>query len=158
LAHPLSDPRVINLNSNEPRVFCAANSSGCGVDAELSEETLRFLDQQIESLDHLEVLLLLVKEEARALEPLEVGSALGISPVRAARTLEELHGRGLIKREARAFRFGPTRARDAEAARRLASTYREERLAVIHAVSERALRRLRKFADAFRLRRDGGDD
>lgn len=127
------------------------------MDAELPEEILRFLDQ-IESLEHLEILLLMRTEGARALEPVAVSLAVGIPESKVERRLEELRSRGLLAKEGRSYRYAPGKPEDAEVISRLADAYRERRLTVIHAVSERALRRLRQFADAFRVRRDGGND
>ena len=125
----------------------------------IPEDVRRFLDEQIESLEHLEILLLLEREGGRPLDAAGIARAVGLAPATTERRLSELQRRGLLVRtETGAYRYAPSSDRVAALMPSLVALYREQRLTVIHAVSERALKRLRNFADAFRLRRDGGDD
>jgi len=124
----------------------------------LNDGIRRFLDEDIDGLEPLEVLLSLERASNRAFTPTEVADRVGISAANAERRLEDLHRRQLLVREQGAYRYAPASTRKAGVIAELAKVYQEERLAVIHLVSERALKRLRSFAAAFRLRQEGRDD
>lgn len=123
----------------------------------LSNDIRRFLDEQIDSLEHLELFLLLARDLGTACSPEEAGQKVGLPADRAERRLNDLHARGLVERVEGAYRYVPTPQLGMLVAA-LMKAYHEQRLEVLHRVSERTLKRLRNFADAFRLRREGTGD
>jgi hypothetical protein len=117
----------------------------------------QFLERRIESVEQLEVLLLLQQYADRSWNAAAVGDALRLTVGAAARSLEALGRRDLL--DVRIgddvwFRFSPATPDLAATVRQLADTYREARTPIITFVANRRRRALRDFSDAFRIRED----
>lgn len=128
---------------------------------ELSQETSRFIDRYVDSVERLEVLLLLQRERERSWTAAQVAAELRIGPASADRELARLVAGNLASVRVGQdlyYRFDPRPAHVAKAADDLAIEYGENRLSVIRRVLERPATSLRDFADAFRLskREDDG--
>ena len=124
---------------------------------ELPAAVTAFLDAYIDSLEHLELLLLVMQTPQRWWDAPAVGAQLGTHPDQARRALEHLAARNLLAIRVTGdvrYQYQPGRPDLAEAARLVAATYRERRVAVLQAVTQPERRSLRDFADAFRIRRD----
>jgi predicted ArsR family transcriptional regulator len=120
---------------------------------ELSTELKAFLYSCIDSVEQLETLVL-VGESGRAWTARGIGERLGISDTAARDHLESLAARGLLQISVAAevsYGYGPKTADLQRYADRLLERYRESRTAVLRFVAS-SPRRLKRFADAFKLR------
>ena len=126
----------------------------------LPDDVTRFLDAHIDSVEQLEVLLLLHRAAESDWTAEMVAAALYTQPASAGRRLAALCDDGLIlasPRQSGAFRFVPEANAAGEMIATLADTYRERRVAVVTAIASKPMENVRAFADAFRLRRPRGD-
>lgn len=122
--------------------------------ARIPEEVRNFLLQCIDSVEQLEVLLLLHRAPEQAWSPETVAQALYSNADSIRRRLAGLHANGLLASTApSSYRYQPkTSALDATV-RLLADTYRERRVAVITVIASKPMENVRAFSDAFRLRK-----
>lgn len=123
----------------------------------MREELRRFLAEEINSPEQLEILLLLHREAPREWTAQEISQQVYTVPAAATMSAEHLAARGLLAARGTAnplYRYEPRtdelRARMDE----LAEAYTADRVGVIKAVFETPADPLRTFADAFRLRGD----
>ncbi|RKH57829.1 hypothetical protein [Corallococcus aberystwythensis] len=126
-------------------------------DAGLSSRVQRFITTHIDSIEKLEVLLLLRARTDQAWTASAVALELRITEASAARRLAELKTGGLLLQDgvgADAYRFSPERSDDAQSATELATTYAARRVSVISFIFSRPMDRVRGFADAFVLKQD----
>ncbi|MBF5046527.1 hypothetical protein FGE12_29190 [Aggregicoccus sp. 17bor-14] len=124
-------------------------------DASLPQRVQRFITSHIDSIEKLEVLLLLRAQAARTWTGGEVAQALRIAEESARRRLDDLCERGMFSCErSDSFHYAPISADDAQAVDELATTYAQRRVSVITFIFSRPTERIRSFADAFRLKRD----
>lgn len=122
----------------------------------LPDDIVRFLNQHIDSVEQLEVLLLLHRAAESTWTAEMVAAALYTQPASAARRLAALHADGLIEaapRQPDAYRYVPDPSGTGEMISNLADTYRERRVAVVTAIASKPMENVRAFSDAFRLRR-----
>ncbi|HEX2449554.1 MAG TPA: hypothetical protein VHJ69_00355 [Gemmatimonadales bacterium] len=121
----------------------------------LPDDVIRFLNDHIDSVEQLEVLLLLHRAADADWTAEMVAAALYTQPASAARRLEALHTDGLIERAPgrEAYRFVVDPAHRDELISAVADTYRERRVAVVTAIASKPMENVRAFSDAFRLRR-----
>jgi hypothetical protein len=134
------------------------------------EETLPpavadLLSRSIETYEQLEALLLLRSSGDRSWDAEELGTALNLRSTFADAALEHLAAQGLVSREAsraHAFRYAPRDTALRETVERLAESYENQRLEIMQVMSANAIERMRiatmrRFADAFLLRRKDDD-
>ncbi|HEX5386452.1 MAG TPA: hypothetical protein VFW66_07145 [Gemmatimonadales bacterium] len=124
----------------------------------IPEDVDRFLARHVDTIEHLEVLLLIYRSPSEAWTADAVARALYSQPTSAARRLALLREQGLAKEstehtDPRAYSYGPATPELDATVRRLAETYRERRVAVITAIASRPMENVRAFSDAFRLRK-----
>ena len=123
-------------------------------DASLPQRVQRFLASHIDSIEKLEVLLLLRAQAARTWTGGEVAQALRIAEESARRRLDDLCERGMLACErSDCFRYAPISGTEAQAVDELAATYATRRVSVITYIFSQPTERIRSFADAFRLKR-----
>lgn len=130
-------------------------------EADLSAQVKQFISTYIDSIEKLEVLLLLRARTERTWDAESVSRELRITEASATRRLADLARHGLAEVDASTpprYRFAPARPEDAEGTERLAEAYAERRVSVISYIFSRPLETVRGFADAFRLKRDKDDD
>jgi DNA-binding IclR family transcriptional regulator len=111
-----------------------------------------FLAGRIDSVETLEVLLLV----ARGAAPWSAAAAaerLGIDPDVCAAKLDSLASAGLLSRDAGEFRYSPENEDLRKLVAELGREYTDRRANVINVIYSANLDRLRKFAEAFRLRK-----
>ncbi|HEX3704946.1 MAG TPA: hypothetical protein VHU82_16575 [Vicinamibacterales bacterium] len=121
----------------------------------------RFLARCVDTVEQLEIILLLQRHPERSWNALEVGEALGLDHRAVARDLEQLGTRDLLDVRLGAdvrYRFSPGAPEAAAAAQRAAEAYRVSRGAVLAFVTAGRYRSLQDFSDAFRLTEDDDDD
>jgi hypothetical protein len=125
----------------------------------LPEDVDRFLARHVDTIEQLEVLLLLHRLPAADWTAEAVANALYIQPASAARRLAALADFGLLAAKsasAPTYRYAPQSAELDQTVGRLAETYRERRVAVITAIASRPMENVRAFSDAFRIRKKDG--
>jgi DNA-binding IclR family transcriptional regulator len=124
----------------------------------LPEDVHRFLHQNIESVEQLEVLLLLWRTPERGWTSDEVATAVYSHPSSVIRRLAMLYGQGLLReREPGCYQYAPRTADLHNTVTRLDHIYRERRVAVITLIASKPIENVRAFSDAFRLRRKKED-
>jgi hypothetical protein len=126
-------------------------------DAAIPPRVQRFISTHIDSIEKLEVLLLMRARADREWSALEVSQELRITEASATARLEDLTGRRLlVQRDGRpaSYRFSPANSEDAQDVSELQATYSTRRVSVISFIFSKPLDRVRGFADAFRLKRD----
>jgi hypothetical protein len=129
-------------------------------DAALPQRVQRFLMTHIDSIEKLEVLLLLRNRTEREWTSSMVAQELRITDASAAARLADLTASGLLVGDSGSppeYRYSPTDSEDVRAVSELAVTYSERRVSVITFIFSKPQERVRGFAEAFLLkkRRDG---
>jgi hypothetical protein len=116
-----------------------------------------FLRNYIDTLQQIELLMLLMKSPDRWWDAPAVAKAIGTDPTSARVDLERLGSRNLlaisISSEVR-YRFQPGTASLQAATDAFQDALRTHGLDVFRFVSDTPRRAMRDFADAFRIRRD----
>ena len=124
----------------------------------LPEDVHRFLHQNIDSVEQLEVLLLLWRTPERGWSSDEVATAVYSHPSSVVRRLALLLGQGLLReREQGCYQYAPRTADLHDIVTRLDHVYRERRVAVITLIASKPIENIRAFSDAFRFRRKRED-
>jgi hypothetical protein len=124
----------------------------------LPEDVHLFLHQNIDSVEQLEVLLLLWRTPERGWTSEEVATAVYSHPSSVVRRLSMLLGQGLLReREAGCYQYGPRTPQLHDTVTRLDHCYRERRVAVITLIASKPIENVRAFSDAFRIRRKKED-
>lgn len=123
--------------------------------ADLPDEVEEFLARNVESLEQLEILLLLRSRPDESLDSAEVTRELRLG-AGCAEHLASLASRGFLRREeggAPRYQFAPASGEQARVIGEVARCYSERRVAVIAFIySPRRDASIRGFANAFRLR------
>ncbi|WP_223758341.1 hypothetical protein [Myxococcus sp. RHSTA-1-4] len=110
----------------------------------------------IDSVEKLEVLLLLRARAEREWTASEVALELRITEVSAAARLEDLTTHALLVGDAgrpEKFRYSPPRSEDVRSVAELAAAYAERRVSVITFIFTKPQSHVQGFADAFLLRK-----
>jgi len=124
-------------------------SSG-GIPAEVEQ----FIQDNIPSVEQLEVLLLLSESPEKAWSATEVSQKLHRQPLSVAARLDDLHLLGLLSVSGEAeLRYCYAPGDMAEIVRGLDRAYRERKDTVIGIIFSPSRNNLRAFSDAFRIRR-----
>jgi DNA-binding IclR family transcriptional regulator len=114
---------------------------------------VRFIARYIVSVEKLEILLLFHDAPDRGWNAGEVFGAIQSHPESVGRWLKELYAEGFLQQEKDGYRYAPPGPL-AEGAAALKTAYQERPARVIEAIFSKPTEQLRKFADAFRLRKD----
>lgn len=125
--------------------------------SDLPDVVTRDVDQYIDNLDGLEVVMLLYREQPRAFTAEQVAAGLRISLPVTRRELERMRARG-IATLGDAFRFDSSDPERAAAVARIAAIYGTRRIELINYVASQTLKRIQSIADAFRIKKDNGND
>jgi DNA-binding GntR family transcriptional regulator len=117
-------------------------------------EAQELLVDTIETLEKLEVVRLLVRQEPRTIDALT--TELGLPPTVTRDALRELEARGVLCEESVGWRLDP-RSSKRDAVFALVQLYDQDRLGVLNRMTKIALERIRAnaartFADAFVVR------
>ena len=123
--------------------------------ASLGPEIQDFLSRYVQSVGHLEVLLLLFKRKERAWSPSETSDELRSSLFYAEEQLRELTSLGLLaKDEKGSYKFEPKDPLASRTMPKLADLYQNRRTTLIDAIYARPIDPVQRFADAFKLKKD----
>lgn len=126
-------------------------------DPGVPEGVQRFIADNIDSAEQLELLILLHDNPAQEWDPESASKAIYTVPQSAELRMRELAARGLITQtdeQGPRFRYAPGSTETERQVRELASAYRTRRVAVINLIYARPADPVRSFADAFKLRKD----
>ncbi|MFE8604805.1 hypothetical protein [Archangium violaceum] len=128
---------------------------------DLPEAVRRLIADHIDSVEQLEILLLLQQHPERSWTAELVARELRISPLSAGDRLKDMARSAILSRlqgsEAE-YRYAPVSPEMVEAVAGLATAYSERRVTVINLIFSKPVDKIRTFADAFRLRRDDDDN
>jgi len=116
-----------------------------------------FLRKHIDSIEGLELMLMLQQSSETDFGQEDCAERLGISTSTAKRQLELLTTGGLLTHSAAGYRFAPKTDELRKQVQRLIEVYGERRIDVVNTIIGRSLDRIREFADAFRLRKEKKD-
>jgi hypothetical protein len=125
--------------------------------SDLPEEVRRFIADHIDSVEQLEILLLLYQHPERTWDAESVARELRVAAGSAGERLEDMAHAGLLARKdgnPAEYRFAPESAELGDAVRGLSTAYSERRVTVINLIFSKPVDKIRTFADAFRIRRD----
>lgn len=114
----------------------------------------RFISAEIESVEQLEVLLLLRGAADKEWTAKEVARALVTQAESAAAWLEKMAGSGLLRAQGDSYRYAPRTKTVDETVDRLAESYAKYRVTVIALIFSKPSERVMLFSDAFRIRRE----
>ncbi len=125
--------------------------------SDLPEEVRRLIADHIDSVEQLEILLLLYQHPERTWSAEAVARELRVAAISAGERLEDMAFAGLLARKDGKpveYRYAPTNGALADAVRGLSTAYSERRVTVINLIFSKPVDKIRTFADAFRLRKD----
>ena len=126
----------------------------------LPPELVRAVDLLVDSLDGLELLILVAREPDQLWAPARVAERLRVGTHEARRALDRMRRRGLVVVEdgdgddAPAYRFAPADEQQAAAANDILSAYGNRRIELINHVAARAFERMLSATGASRPRDD----
>lgn len=115
----------------------------------------RFIADHINSVEQLEVLLLLHDRSSEEWTAATVARELYIDPGSAGRRLADWQARGLLsvtEAPEPSYRFAPRDSEFQRTVRDLASSYAERRVTVTNLIFSKPTDHISVFADAFRIR------
>ena len=120
----------------------------------LSPELLAFIERYIDSVEALEILLLLKRSPQTYWAAPAIAEQLGMRPESVSKKLEDLAREGLLRVAdgTIAWRYLPANDEADRNVTALAAAYADKRVSVINAVFSRNLERLRAFSNAFRVK------
>lgn len=120
--------------------------------ADLPQNVYAFLLEHIDSLEQLEVLLLMRKDQ-RSWSAQEIARELRIMPESAGNRMSNLSLRGIVIEDGSArYRYSPRSPELDRDVAGLATAYAERRVTVINLIATKHLERIKSFADAFKLK------
>ncbi|HJT32619.1 MAG TPA: hypothetical protein VJ783_11300 [Pirellulales bacterium] len=125
---------------------------------DLPDDVRRFLAANIGSVAQLEVLLLLRCGRDRAWSAAEVSRALYTAPEMMEVQLADLQSKALLEvanASERHYRYAPQIEGVDDVIGRLADLYKQRRVAVISWMYAEPVDKAQRFADAFRIRKEG---
>ena len=118
------------------------------------DDVAQLIESHIDSVEKLEILLLLRGERDRVWTSDQVSRELRRNPSSVSRGLSQLAGRGLLAGSMReGYCFDPPDPALESQVDRLADTYATRRVSVIQLIVANPMDSVTTFADAFRLRR-----
>lgn len=123
----------------------------------LSSSVEDFILKYIDSLEELEILLLLNASSERAFTVAAVYEHIKSTPLSVQQKLEDLTTKGLVQTTSDnpvQYRFEPQTEELILSVRDLAGAYKERRLRVLECLFSKPISSLRIFADSFKLRKD----
>jgi hypothetical protein len=123
----------------------------------IPDDVVKFLTERIDSVEQLEVLLLLHQAAGTEWTAPDVARHLYREPTSVGRRLGVLRLQGLLQAteaEEPTFRYAPGSEALDGTVRRLAVAYAERRVSVVGIIAAKPMDNVRAFADAFRIRKE----
>jgi len=119
----------------------------------IDDDVRRFVIASIPSVSYLEAALLFHRQPVRRSVE-DAARALYISEREASEVLEALCSAGVLSRDASSFDYRPRDERLAEMLNRLDRVYATNLVGVTNLIHDKTHRNARRFAEAFKLRKD----
>ncbi|HSD74365.1 MAG TPA: hypothetical protein VLB75_06315 [Steroidobacteraceae bacterium] len=130
----------------------------CPEPRELSPDVVRFIEEQIDSVPHLEALLLLWESGARPWTVDEIAARLYVTNDKAESILEELVNRRLVRRDLDdrrpCYRYDGGWDETGEQMGRIDATYKRQLRQVAALIHSKVSTAVRDFARAFRIKKE----
>jgi hypothetical protein len=124
----------------------------------ISEPVVRFIEVYINSVELLEILLLLRKYRNRSWTAAEVSSELRTDIHSAEMKLNELYSNRLLssneETNGQSYQYNPTPSSLDPVVKGLEEAYRERRFTVIDLIFSKPIDSIQTFSDAFRFKKD----
>lgn len=121
----------------------------------LSEQLLKFIQANLETVWALEVLLVMCRHEERSWNPIELNRELRGNISLVNDVLNTFERSGLVKREAdNRFRWAPTTDHSRRLSQELANIYPAHSLSVIQAITQAQTSRIQALSEAFKIKKD----
>lgn len=120
---------------------------------DLPDDVLRFIADRIDSVPHLEALLLLWEDPARRWTAEEIAARIYVSRELAERLLEDLARQGLVAGEAGGYAYEAGWDPSGKTMERVANSYSRQLVRVSSLIHSKASRGVREFARAFELKK-----
>lgn len=124
-------------------------------DSPIPVELQNFILKHIDSIAQIEALMLLRRQAPEAWSVSSMAKRLYVPEQEALEILEHLCGDGLLNCEGELYYYGPKDAETGAMVDSLAETYAQSLIAVTNIIHSKP-RRIRAFANAFKLRKDRG--
>jgi hypothetical protein len=120
----------------------------------LPDEVHRFLSLHIDSVEELEVLLLVRRSPGRSWSAGDMARELYSHPTSIEQRFHHLLGSGLLRESAPGHvQYAPRSAELDQVVARVADAYHERRVAVISLIASKPIENVKAFSDAFRIRK-----
>jgi hypothetical protein len=122
----------------------------------LSPDVVQFVNDTVDSVEQLELLVMLIESSGRWWDAVSAGHALGLSPETMQRGLERLATRNLLAVNLGndvGYRFEPGSPSLRATSEAFATAFRKNPRALFRLAAQSQKRAIRDFADAFRIRR-----
>jgi DNA-binding MarR family transcriptional regulator len=123
-----------------------------------NDEVDQFIVEQVDTIPHLEALLLVWNRRPKPWSAIEMAAALYVSKDLAGKVLFDLAQRGLLQEEKSSpLKYIYTSSSDKQDAliARVNDTYRRELIRITHMIHSKASSAVREFARSFRFTKDG---
>lgn len=123
----------------------------------IPEELLQFLRDHIDSVEQLEILILLCQKGDREWTADEMARELRSSPSSVAKRLEEFAAKKFIKATEpppRSYRYAPADESVRKRIAELSELYKVRRVTVIDTIFSKPVDKIKVFADAFKFRKE----
>ena len=127
------------------------------INNEISDDVKNFVLKYIDSVEILEILLLLRKYQSRYWNPSEVSAELRTDILSAERKLLDLKSKSLIqsaKNNPVGYQYVPYPHELEKVVKDVAETYKERRFSVIDLIFSKPIEKIQTFADAFKFIKD----
>jgi hypothetical protein len=124
---------------------------------DLPQDVLRFLLDRIESVPHLEALLLLWQAPEQSWSPEQIATRVYVAPETAEVLLEDLSRAGMIAVERgtpACYRYDPAWDASSQLMPQVAATYGRQLVRVAQLIHSKASLGVREFARAFQIKKD----
>jgi hypothetical protein len=126
----------------------------------LIDELKSFIRDNIDSIEQIEVLLLMRENKEKYWNAMEVSKELRSAPESVSKRLNKLYDRKLVEIRSEyenTYKYCPQSELLDKAVELLAEAYKNKRFSVINLVFSRPTERLKTFSDAFRIKSSGGN-
>jgi hypothetical protein len=125
---------------------------------ELDPEVVRFIEERIDTVPHLEALLLVWESGAKRWAPPQIAARLYVAPEKAEAILADLVRRQLLRAGAddggEYFEYDDAWDPGGERMAKVAASYRQQLLQVATLIHSKASTAVRDFARAFRIKKE----
>jgi hypothetical protein len=119
----------------------------------IDDDVRRFVLASVPSVAYLEAALFFRRQRARRTVD-EAARALYIAPRQASEILDALCLAGVLAADGEHFHYAPRDEQVSEMLDRLAHAYATDLVAITHLIHDKTHRNARRFADAFKVRKD----